>query len=256
MINYLYKTFLIPKKVKQFFTPKKYVQSKREMSFEKSTKSELVYIPSIDKEICIYAYGYSTKKVLLVHGWSGRGTQFYRIADKLLENRMMVVFFDAPGHGLSSGKTTHLLEFVEIIKHLQKENFYGAIGHSIGATALLHFQGVHAYFKKMVLIGTLSNSDKVINKLVKPKFKTNFKEFALQKYKIDLDRYNGIDSAKAIKTPTLIIHDSKDKMVAVSNAFGLRQNIPNAELLITQKLGHTKILQSVKISNKIIQFLQ
>jgi hypothetical protein len=40
-------------------------------------------IPEIKKEIVVYEYGYSQKKVL-VHGWSGEGTQLFKIADELV----------------------------------------------------------------------------------------------------------------------------------------------------------------------------
>ena len=82
--------------LKIFRTPPKFNIPEREAMMRESAKEEIITIPSIDKEIMVYEYGYSKKKVLLVHGWAGRGTQLYDIADNILENRMMVVSFDAP----------------------------------------------------------------------------------------------------------------------------------------------------------------
>ena len=36
---------------------------------------ENVFIESLNKTVVIYRYGKGDKKILLVHGWSGRGTQ-------------------------------------------------------------------------------------------------------------------------------------------------------------------------------------
>ena len=123
-----------------FASPFKFKTPEREMMYRKSAKNELISIPSIKKEVMIYTYGYSTKKILIAHGWSGRGTQLYELADKLLENKMMVISFDGPAHGLSTGKTTNMLEFLDTIKEIDKKYgpFEAAIGHSFGAMSLLN----------------------------------------------------------------------------------------------------------------------
>ena len=89
----------------------------------KSAQKKRLQIPEIKKEIEILSYGYSKKKVLLVHGWSGTSTQLVAFADKLLENGYMVISFDGPAHGKSTGKTTMMPEFlktIQKIKTLQK----------------------------------------------------------------------------------------------------------------------------------------
>ena len=79
----------------------------------KVLKKNVLQIPEIKKEIEILSYGYSKKKVLLVHGWSGRSTQLFAFADKLLENGFMVISFDGPAHGKSTGRTTMMPEFLK-----------------------------------------------------------------------------------------------------------------------------------------------
>ena len=84
------------------------------------------------------SYGYSKKKVLLVHGWAGRSTQLFMIADRLLEKGYMVISFDGPSHGKSEGKTTAMPEFLDTIKVIDKQfgPFEAAIGHSFGGMSL------------------------------------------------------------------------------------------------------------------------
>src|SRR3989304_6214218 len=49
-------------------------------------------------------YSKSSKKILLVHGWSGRGTQLFKIADELVKTGYSTISFDAPAHGKSPEK--------------------------------------------------------------------------------------------------------------------------------------------------------
>ena len=87
----------------------------------KSAQKEMLFIPELNKKVMVYTYGYSKRKVLLVHGWSGRGTQLYKIADKLLENGFMTISFDAPADGKSPGNSTMMTEFIATSKYLEEK---------------------------------------------------------------------------------------------------------------------------------------
>jgi hypothetical protein len=45
---------------------------------EQISIQKTLHIPTINKSVVVYQYGQSDKKVLLVHGWSGRGTQLVK----------------------------------------------------------------------------------------------------------------------------------------------------------------------------------
>jgi hypothetical protein len=98
---------------KLFTTPVKHKIPKRELKMDSESIHNTIYIPAIDKSITVYEYGKSEKKALLVHGWSGRGTQLFKIADSLLEHGYSIVSFDAPAHGKSKGSTTIMSEFID-----------------------------------------------------------------------------------------------------------------------------------------------
>ena len=247
---------------KLFKTPLKYTPQEREIMFRKSAKEQLVFIPSMNKNVMVYTYGYSQKKVLFVHGWSGRGTQFYKIADKLLENGMMIISFDAPAHGQSDTKKTMMSEFTAVVNELYKINkgFYAAIGHSLGAMSLLKNVANGLKIDKLVSISATNKIDEILitffnglklDKKLIPKFKRYFK----QKNNVYVDEFNAGEYAKHISIPTLIIHDSTDVPTSVSNAFEIRQNLLKGELLVTYGNGHTRILKSKKVVNRIALFL-
>ncbi len=258
----IFKKLYLRKVVNDFLSPLRFELPKREKQFLKSVKTEAIIIPALKKEIVTLRYGYSKNKILLIHGWSSRATQFYKIADKLLENGMMIIAFDAPAHGLSKGKQTSMKEFIQIIEFLHKKHsFYGAIGHSLGAMALLQSVANGLKFKRIVSISAVSNIDKLIKIFLKEKRKetillTDFKAYFKNILQYDLENYNGISCAKKNNTKTLIIHDALDSRADVSNAYILRQNLQNGIILTTSGLGHTRILKDANISKRISQFLK
>ena len=247
---------------KIFKTPPRFQIPEREEMMRQSAKKEIITIPTINKEIMVYEYGYSKQKVLLVHGWAGRGTQLYDIADNILENRMMVISFDAPAHGLSSSNTTNLPECVAAINYINE--IYGpfevGIGHSFGGIALMAVIAKNPFLKKIVVIGIDYSISTVIDNFVKklnlkPKVATKVKKNISAVYNENIEAVSPCETVKKSTIPTLIIHDTQDMDVDVSNAYKIRQKTLNGELLITNGLGHRRILRSKKVIQRIIDFI-
>ena len=228
-----------------------------------SAKGEMVLIPSLGYEVMVYTYGYSKTKVLLAHGWSGRGTQMYAIADKILENSMMIISFDGPAHGLSKGKTSTPAEFVKTIEFLNSTYgpFEAAVGHSFGSISLLKSISNGLKLNKLVVIGTDFTMTNIIENLIdnlqlKSSIVKRLKKKLDQKFKGDIEFYSAANSAKNVKIPTLVLHDTKDNNVDVSSAYKLRQNLINGELLVTNGLGHRSILRDKNIIDRIVEFIK
>jgi len=155
--------------IKLFGTPLRHKTPEREKMMAKSAQKELVHIPELKKDVMVYTYGYSKRKVLLVHGWSGRGTQLYKIADKLLENGFMTISFDTPAHGKSPGNFTMMTEFIATSKYLEEKfgPFEIAIGHSLGGMAVLNSLKRFLSVKKAVIIGSGDIISDIIKSFVK-----------------------------------------------------------------------------------------
>ena len=248
--------------IRLFITPVNFPIPKREQYMLKSAQKKRLHIPEIKKEIEILSYGYSKKKVLLVHGWSGRSTQLFAFADKLLENGYMVISFDGPAHGKSTGKTTMMPEF---LKTIQKINttfgpFEAAIGHSFGATSLYNAAATFLGIKTFIAIGSGDRISDIISNFVKNLYlnEKSAKKIQLgleKKWMIHVDDFSSSTVAKKIKIPVLVVHDIIDGDVPVSCAYRIRQNLEKGSLLITNGLGHTKILRNNEIVHKSIKFI-
>ncbi|MGG7035670.1 MAG: alpha/beta fold hydrolase [Flavobacterium sp.] len=248
---------------KLFTTPVRFKTPRREMEMDTNSKQTLVHIPKINKSVVIYEYGKSDKKIILVHGWSGRGTQLVNIANELLKQGYSVLTFDAPGHGKSPGKTTLMLEFIAIILQLKKEYgpFEAGIGHSLGGMSLLNSMKQGLQLNHLVTIGSGDIIKDIMDEFVeKLNLKLSISDRMEQRfnkiYKQEMSDSSAYLAAKEIKIPVLIIHDKNDLEVPVSCAHHIYENLSNGELMITEKLGHRKIISDNDVINKIIGFIK
>ena len=248
--------------IRLFITPVNFPIPKREQYMLKSAQKKRLQIPEIKKEIEILSYGYSKKKVLLVHGWSGRSTQLFAFADKLLENGFMVISFDGPAHGKSTGRTTMMPEFLKTIEKINTTfgPFEAAIGHSFGATSLYNAAATFLDIKTFIAIGSGDRISEIIsnfakNLYLKEKSAKKIQSGLEKKLVIHLDDFSSSTVAKKIKIPVLVVHDKTDGDVPVSCAYKIRQNLEKGSLFITNGLGHTKILRNNEVVHKSIKFI-
>ncbi|MDO9137343.1 MAG: alpha/beta hydrolase [Lutibacter sp.] len=262
ILQYLAPPLAVLYAIKLFRTPIRFKTPARENMMADSAQKKLVMIPDLNKEVMVYTYGYSKRKILLIHGWSGRGTQLFKIADKLLENGFMTISFDAPAHGKSTGKTTMMNEFVKTSLFLEKEfgPFEIAIGHSLGGMTVLNGVKLGLNVKKAIVIGSGNVITDIIKEFVakiqlKPKLVNNIKQHFYRKFGEDIDNYSAYIAAKSVKIPTFVIHDTEDVEVPVSCAHHIRQNLEQGEILITNGLGHSRILKDSKVIGRIIDFI-
>lgn len=248
---------------KLFTTPISFPTPKREKAMEEISQKHTLNIPSIKKKIHILSYGYSKKKVLLAHGWAGRSTQLFMIANKLLEEGFMVISFDGPAHGKSTGNTTNLLEYIETIKAIREKfgPFTAGVGHSFGAMALMNSESQYKIFEKIVTVGS---GDKIATILINfsnnlglnTKFGYKLIKHLERKWKLKLKEFATKNAAKKVKIPVLVVHDTIDGDVHVNGALNIRENLENGKLLITHGFGHTKILRDEIITTKIVNFIK
>ncbi len=248
---------------KLFSTPVKFPKPEREKMMWESAKKTRLKITSINKEIEVLTYGFSKKKVLLVHGWCGRSTQLFMIADKLLENGYMVISFDAPAHGNSEGKNALMPEFIDTIHQINESlgPFDTAVGHSLGGMSLYSAVEEGFSLKSLVTVGAGDTISAVMNNFIKnldlkPKIALKLKKHYDEIHQVDIDSYSSSTKAKGVTIPTLVIHDSADGDVPVSCAYNIRQNLQQGSILITHGLGHTKILRDKNTTSRIVEFIK
>ena len=247
---------------KLFSTPLKHKIPKRELEMDKNTLQQKIMVPSINKEIVVYRYGESQRKILLVHGWSGRGTQLAKIADEFLNLGFETVSFDAPAHGKSKGNTTLMPEFIASILEIEKQfgPFEYAIGHSLGGMSILNAIKQNLKINKAVIIGSGDSVQDIIDDFIsklqlKPKYGILLKNYFEKKNNATMDSFSAYNAAKEVKIPILIIHDENDDEIPVAAAYHIQKHLENSEIVITKGLGHRKILGDKVVIEHIKSFL-
>ena len=245
-----------------FFRPQRFKRPVREQEMHDQALQTCCYVPEIDKEIKVFRFTGKGAKALLLHGWSGRGTQLFAFADELRKSNAEVVTFDMPAHGQSLGNKTNIVELVACIKevHAKYGPFDHAIAHSMGSMALLRALRDGIPMKSAAIIGSgdkirnvfyrfseqLQFSDKVTDRMMQ----TVEKQFGM-----NLESYSSSTSLEHLKMPLLIVHDKDDKETHFAYSKDLHEIANNSELLLTTGLGHHRILRDSKTVQHIIQFI-
>jgi pimeloyl-ACP methyl ester carboxylesterase len=247
---------------KLFSTPIKYKIPKRELEMDANSKQEFVFIPEISKRIMVYEYGIGSKKALLVHGWSGRGTQLVKIADQLTGMGYTTISFDAPAHGKSPGSTTLMVEFIASILELEKKygKFDIAVGHSLGGMSVLNSIKKGLKLDKAVIVGSGDSINDILQDFVKkmnlkPNIADLMRSSFEKTYQESMENYSGSNAAKEVNIPILVIHDENDEDVPYTASVNIHKTLKNSELLLTKSLGHRKILGNEDVILKIKNFI-
>ena len=247
---------------KLFTTPIRHKLPKRELHMERESVQKSIVVPEIQKEIVVYEYGKSDKKVLLVHGWSGRGTQLVKIADELLKLGYMTISFDAPAHGKSKGNYSIMTEFIASILEIEKQYgpFEFAIGHSLGGMSVLNAIKQNFQVKKAVIIGSGDIIQDIIDDFIrklqlKPEYGIKLRDHFEAKFSGKMDDYSAYKAAEKTEVPVLIIHDKDDDDVSVKAAYNIQKHLKQSEIMITEGLGHRKILGDEAVIQKITAFI-
>jgi pimeloyl-ACP methyl ester carboxylesterase len=263
LITYLSTKWGIIYASKLFTTPIKHKTPKREVEMDQKSLQQMIIVPSINRKINVYEYGKGDKKILLVHGWSGRGTQLCKIADEMIKLGYATVSFDAPAHGKSPGNSTIMVDFIASIIEIDKQfgPFEIAIGHSLGGMSVMNAIKEGLIVKKAVIIGSgdivQDITDDFIKKLeLKPEMSKLLCNHFEKQYGGIMDDYSAYKAAEKTLIPTLVIHDENDPEVPVKAGINIHKHLKNGELMLTKRLGHRKILADHQVIEKIANFIE
>jgi pimeloyl-ACP methyl ester carboxylesterase len=214
------------------------------------------------EELSVWQWG-EGPTVVLVHGWGSRAGRLTTLAAALVENQFRVVAYDAPAHGISSGRLASLPEFARALRTVSEAvgPVHGVVGHSLGgaaATLALH-DGLAA--GRAVLLAP--PADVVV-------FSHAFAEYVgLPARAHDTMRRNletrlqmrwadihvaGL--APRLRVPVLIVHDRDDPDVPYGHAEEIVRAWPDARLVTTTGLGHRAILRDPGVVRAAVEFLR
>lgn len=246
-----------------FFTkPFRYKLLDREMPvFLKAQKSS-INVNNMGKSVFCYHWKGKGPKIMLMHGWSGRATNFFKIIEQLMLLDFDVYAVDAPAHGKSSGLTTNLPEFIKTLEAMLNHwgPFEAILGHSGGGFTSAYVCARHPEIQKLILISPFDESIDLFEKyfdLIKlgDKSRKLMADYFFRKTNKKITEFSTAVSARSIQAKTLLIHDENDREVEVFNSINIDKNLKKGKLIITKGLGHRRILRDDRVIDEILDFL-
>jgi pimeloyl-ACP methyl ester carboxylesterase len=200
--------------------------------------------------------------VLLVHGWNGRATQLGGFVGPLVSRGYRVVAFDALGHGQSPGGRLSLPELAACIRQVADElgEVYGIVAHSLGgaATTLALSQGLQV--ERAVLISPPADPRRFLEAFsatlgITDAVRARLQQRIERRLAMSMQDMLVHVIARSMHTPALIVHDRDDKEVPVEVGRSIAEAWPGAELVITEGLGHQRILRADAVIDVATHFI-
>jgi len=250
--------------VQLFFTPLHYGFPEKEREWVNSAKKDVMTVGG--KRVTVYEWGEESGPYLLfIHGWAGRATQFRKFFQPALDRGWRIISFDGPAHGKSEGKRTNVLEFHEVLTMVigRYGKPAGVIGHSFGGTVTLHGAMKGLPIDRVAIIGTPVIADLLIKgflRAVNGSEKTGraFRTYLKNRYGRDFKEFSVEWFLPRIIQPLdlMIVHDRNDKDVEIGHAQEAKRLKPAAQLLMTEGLGHTRILKDSSVIAQVLDFME
>ena len=259
-------SFIHPKKLKKdgfllFCNPFARKVKPHQLEFLQKGMSDVLNLEG--NTIQTYKWGNGSKKILLVHGWQSHSFRWKNYIEHLLENDFTVYAFDAPAHGLSSGKSIDVVLYTKVINAFLEINsdIKSIVSHSIGGFATTYFldQYKENKIEKAVIMGapgeasdffdfykeTLGLTTKSLNLIID--------EFQAQLGKVP-SYFSSAKFAESILIPALIVHDKNDLATNYKYSVRLNKHWKNSQLILTEGLGHD--LKSKDLIKSVIEFIK
>lgn len=201
-------------------------------------------------------------RVLALHGWEGRATQWGPMAARLRAQGFDVFAPDGPAHGRSPGRHADMVAFARTLLSAERElgPVVAVLGHSMGAgaTAIALASGLRA--ERAVLLASPSSVEAVFHRFARfiglpPRSEQRFAR-AVEAHVGVPARDLRVDAlAPRIATPALIVHDQDDLEIPFDEGAAIARAWPSAELLSTRGLGHRKVLRDPAVIDAASRFL-
>ncbi len=211
--------------------------------------------------IPVYRWG-EGPAILLVHGWSSRGTQLGRFIGPARDQGFSVITFDAPGHGCSAARLTGLPEMIDALEQViaAHQSIAGVVAHSLGTVAASYVLGHLGTEIPSVYIAPPQEPGRYLAMVgdrmnVTPKAVSLAQRRIEQRFGTRFLELNHLELAQHVPGRVLVVHDHGDKEVAFEEGQRVAQALANSTLRSTTGLGHRRILKSEDVVKMAINHL-
>jgi pimeloyl-ACP methyl ester carboxylesterase len=218
------------------------------------------------RHIAMWTWGARSKEapaVLLAHGWGGNAAQMRAFAFPLLQAGYRVIAYDQPAHGVSEGKLTGLPDFADVLGAVAGHHggIEAVIAHSLGgAAAALSLSWGRVAFDKIVPISPPSDLIGYSRRFARWYWMPEAVREAMQnaieeRYGVRWEDLEVRRVAPRLRARALVIHDRDDRMMPWTHGAKVADSWPGAQLMLTDGLGHGRILRAERVTRAAADFL-
>ncbi|MCB9197068.1 MAG: alpha/beta hydrolase [Flavobacteriales bacterium] len=249
-----------------FTNPRKRKMTDADKRFYLQCKVTKLVSEEFKKPYSIIETGSGSLKVLILHGWESRSSDFRKMIDKL-KTVATVYSVDFPGHGVASKSRAHLPIFVDTIHSAVKQigPVDVTLGHSLGAASLsmaVVDEKYFSYFKTLVFLGlhpipsSYFLQYKKITRVNERVFEACLKyaEKRTEKSLLNYDCYNHLEVYRNYQV--FFIHDSFDKIIHLDRVNDFAEKLGGNEVFTGDHGGHFRHYKAEEVILKVVTIIE
>jgi pimeloyl-ACP methyl ester carboxylesterase len=243
-----------------FLSPKRHARPQHERA--SLTTARAFSVPSQDGELRAWEWGTEGPRVLLVHGWEGRGSQLSSLVGPFVARRYRVVAFDMPGHGDSPGRIASFFHFARAIARVADVvgPLRAVVAHSMGGASTAWALRTAAPPERLVMIAPPADirdyTGGAATMLGLNEAATVELEARLgRRFGVPLHEVRAVLVGPQMTTPLLVVHDENDREVPLTSGEAVARAWPGAALIRTRGLGHRRILRDPAVIDEVVRFV-
>ena len=200
--------------------------------------------------------------VLLVHGWGGAATQMRRFVFPLAVAGYRVIAYDQPAHGLSGGSLTGLPDFADVLTEVAWHHggVEAVVAHSLGGAATAFALARGLPLQRAVLVSPPSDLLGYSRRFARwhwiPESVRSAMQAAIEeRFGVRWSEFELPRMTPRLSAPALVIHDRGDRVVPWTQGQKFARHWPGARLLLTEGLGHGRILEDEATVRAAAEFI-
>lgn len=258
-LGWIAPTVVADKINKKFMTPNPYNMKPDEIAILKNGHPFKVRTEGEDIQAWSWGDG---PTILLVHGWSGVGAQFFKFIPELTKAGFSVVTFDGVGHGQSSGQSTNLPAYSRVVKEVANQiGISGIVAHSFGSLVTSFSFSLGLKQVPAVFLSAPSESKYFFDKFlehfgVSEFLKSLASDRLTQSVGYQWPQLKVSSFAEKFEAHLKIFQDPAETNVPWSQALEVHKNWKNSELKSVPGVGHYRILRSAEVIQESVEFFQ
>lgn len=201
-------------------------------------------------------------KVLLVHGWAGDAQQWRALGDQLAAAGLDPVLLDLPAHGRSDGRRANLPQWVRALFAVTAAMgpWHAVVAHSLGALASAHALARGLPAGRLAMVASSPPPRQFLRWFAHG---LGPGEAMAQRMQDGIERQEGVPMQQFeapwlglhLKQPILMLHDREDRIAPLAAAQALAAALPDAQLVLSEGLGHRRIMGDEASLQRLTQFV-